>query len=114
MRSAAFMARVVAFLVLIIGVLACSTQVQQIRLDSTLLTEVVMLSGTGSDDAVEWEFYCDKGRNCGEWKTIAVPSNWELQGFGGYDYGHIREKHDEHGMRICQRRQLPREAFGRN
>ena len=98
MRSAAYMARVVAFLVLIIGVLACSTQVQQIRLDSTLLTEVVMLSGTGSDDAVEWEFYCDKGRNCGEWKTIAVPSNWELQGFGGYDYGHIREKHDEQGI----------------
>ena len=57
----------------------------------------MMLSGTGSDDAVEWDFYCDKGRNCGEWSKIAVPSNWELEGVGGYDYGHIREKHDEQG-----------------
>ncbi|MGL1956608.1 MAG: DUF4981 domain-containing protein [Colwellia sp.] len=61
-------------------------------------TETLMLSGTGSDDAIQWDFYCDKGNNCGEWSTIAVPSNWELQGFGNYDYGHVREKHNEQGI----------------
>jgi len=45
------------------------------------------LSGTGSHDAVLWEFYCTAGRNSGVWTTIAVPSCWETQGFGTYDYG---------------------------
>lgn len=31
--------------------------------------------------------------NCCEWKTIEVPSNWELQGFGRYNYG--REHHPD-------------------
>ena len=46
------------------------------------------LSGTGMDDTVEWEFMCDMGQNSGFWTTIPVPSNWELQGFGQYHYGH--------------------------
>ena len=50
-------------------------------------TKVVMLSGTGSDHTVPWDFYCTAGRNSGKWTSIAVPSNWELQGFGGYNYG---------------------------
>ncbi len=49
-------------------------------------TEVRYLSGTGSDDTVEWEFRVNGGRRSGEWATIPVPSNWEMQGFGTYHY----------------------------
>ena len=45
------------------------------------------LSGTGCDDMVEWDFYCTDGRNAGRWTKIGVPSCWELQGFGTYQYG---------------------------
>lgn len=50
-------------------------------------TEVQYLSGTGSDKTVNWQFYCTAGRNSGKWTTIPVPSNWEVQGFGTYNYG---------------------------
>ncbi len=46
------------------------------------------LSGLGKDDAVAWKFYCTAGRNAGRWTTIPVPSNWELQGFGTFNYGY--------------------------
>ena len=45
------------------------------------------LSGTGSDDTVQWDFFCTAGRRSGEWTKIAVPSCWEQQGFGTYYYG---------------------------
>ena len=45
------------------------------------------LSGTGCDDMVQWDFYCTDGRNSGQWTKIGVPSCWELQGFGTYQYG---------------------------
>jgi hypothetical protein len=51
-------------------------------------TEIVYLSGTDAHNTVDWEFYCTEGRNSGVWTTIPVPSNWELQGFGTYNYGH--------------------------
>ena len=54
-------------------------------------TDIFYLSGNGSDDTVEWEFYCSDGRKSGEWTTIPVPSCWELLGFGKYDYGHAAE-----------------------
>jgi hypothetical protein len=50
-------------------------------------TQIQYLSGTGKDDAVPWEFFCTGGRNSGRWTKIPVPSCWELQGFGTYDYG---------------------------
>lgn len=50
-------------------------------------TGIQYLSGTGSDDTVDWEFFCTDGRNSGKWTTIPVPSCWELQGFGTYQYG---------------------------
>jgi Glycosyl hydrolases family 2, TIM barrel domain/Glycosyl hydrolases family 2, sugar binding domain/Glycosyl hydrolases family 2/Beta galactosidase small chain len=50
-------------------------------------TETQFLSGTGSDHTVNWQFYCTDGNNSGKWTTIPVPSNWELQGFGKYNYG---------------------------
>ncbi|MHC4517416.1 MAG: glycoside hydrolase family 2 TIM barrel-domain containing protein [Planctomycetota bacterium] len=60
-------------------------------------TEILYLSGQGKDDPVEWEFYCTAGRQSGTWTTIGVPSNWELQGFGTYNYGHDRPKANEQG-----------------
>jgi hypothetical protein len=50
-------------------------------------TQVQLLSGTGPDDAVEWDFFCTDGRNSRVWSTIRVPSCWEQQGFGTYNYG---------------------------
>jgi hypothetical protein len=52
-------------------------------------TETQFLSGQGKDDPVKWEFMCDKGQNANKWSTIGVPSNWELQGFGIYEYGRV-------------------------
>jgi beta-galactosidase/beta-glucuronidase len=60
-------------------------------------TKIMYLSGIGSDAPVHWEFYCTEGRKSGEWTTVQVPSNWELQGFGTYNYGHDMEKGSEQG-----------------
>jgi hypothetical protein len=60
-------------------------------------TQVLYLSGHGKDDPVSWEFYCTAGHNSGTWTTIGVPSNWELQGFGNYNYGNDKKKADEQG-----------------
>ncbi|WP_443947357.1 glycoside hydrolase family 2 TIM barrel-domain containing protein [Pedobacter sp. AW1-32] len=63
-------------------------------------TEKLMLSGTGNDHTVNWDFYCSEGANSGKWTEISVPSNWELQGFGKYDYGFAKEtnKGKEYGL----------------
>lgn len=45
------------------------------------------LSGHGCDDMVDWDFMCSGGRQAGRWTKIGVPSCWELQGFGTYQYG---------------------------
>ncbi|WNJ17954.1 glycoside hydrolase family 2 TIM barrel-domain containing protein [Pontibacter sp. G13] len=45
------------------------------------------LSGHGKDDPVMWDFLCTDGRKSGEWTQIGVPSCWEQQGFGSYNYG---------------------------
>ena len=52
-------------------------------------TVIKYLSGTGKDDGVLWDFYCTAGMQSGIWKKIAVPSCWELQGFGVYNYGTV-------------------------
>jgi hypothetical protein len=54
-------------------------------------TQILYLSGTGKDNTVDWQFYCTAGRNSGKWSSIPVPSNWELQGFGTYNYGHDKD-----------------------
>ncbi len=56
-------------------------------LSGTLGKELLYLSGTGYDNTKTWEFFCTSGRNSGRWTTIEVPSHWEQQGFGEYDYG---------------------------
>lgn len=61
-------------------------------------TEVKYLSGQGSDDAVEWDFFCTTGRNSGKWNKIKVPSCWEMQGYGTFNYGHDKPKADETGL----------------
>lgn len=63
-------------------------------------TEKVYLSGTGSDQTVKWDFFCTGGMNANKWTTIDVPSCWELQGFGKYNYGLDKDsaKGKEHGL----------------
>lgn len=50
-------------------------------------TETQYLSGKGKDDGVLWDFYVTEGMKSGVWSKIPVPSNWELHGFGKYNYG---------------------------
>ena len=65
-----------SLLALLVGVQAQSVE-----------TERQYLSGRGCDDMVEWDFMCTGGNNSGSWSKIGVPSCWELQGFGTYQYG---------------------------
>ncbi len=51
-------------------------------------TQIQYLSGHGSADTVAWDFFCTSGQHSGVWTKIAVPSCWELQGFGTYQYGY--------------------------
>ncbi|MCF8380776.1 MAG: beta-galactosidase [Bacteroidales bacterium] len=57
-------------------------------------TDIVFLSGKDAAHTVEWDFFCTEGRNSGHWTKIQVPSNWELQGFGVYNYGHDWKNND--------------------
>ncbi|MFN9115339.1 MAG: glycoside hydrolase family 2 protein, partial [Bacteroidota bacterium] len=50
-------------------------------------TEVRYLSGTDAAHTVDWDFKVSDGRRSGVWTRIAVPSCWEQQGFGSYNYG---------------------------
>lgn len=61
-------------------------------------TDVKYLSGTGSDDTVEWDFRCTEGRKSGEWGKINVPSCWEMEGYGTFNYGHDKPKAAESGL----------------
>jgi beta-galactosidase/beta-glucuronidase len=49
--------------------------------------EIQYLSGTDNIHTVNWDFFCTEGRKSGQWTTIQVPSCWEQQGFGAYNYG---------------------------
>ena len=50
-------------------------------------TEIQYLSGTDKDNTVPWNFMVSSGRNAGVATAIPVPSCWEMQGFGTYQYG---------------------------
>lgn len=54
---------------------------------TSIETQRQYLSGRGCDDMVQWDFYCTGGNNSGKWTKIGVPSCWELQGFGTFQYG---------------------------
>jgi len=80
-------------------------------------TQIVYLSGTDAANTVEWDFYCTDGRNSGQWTKIDVPSNWELQGFGTYNYGHDWKNENkklgkEHGL-YKHKFDVPREWKGK-
>ena len=71
--------------------------------------QIQYLSGTDAKNTVQWDFFCTAGRNSGEWKKIQVPSCWEQQGFGNYNYGRDYKTngknfrfYDEKGMYKCQ------------
>jgi len=59
------------------------------RAQASSTTQTLMLTGSGKDDPVMWNFECtgSTGQNLGIQTTIGVPSQWELQGFGTYNYG---------------------------
>ena len=61
-------------------------------------TELQYLSGLDKDHTVQWDFFCTNGSNSGNWSRIAVPSNWELQGFGSYLYGKVNKTANEQGL----------------
>jgi beta-galactosidase/beta-glucuronidase len=61
-------------------------------------TVIQYLSGTDKDHTVPWDFMCTMGRNSGKWSTIAVPSCWEMQGFGTYNYYKDTQNPDEQGF----------------
>ena len=58
-----------------------------ITLSSPAKKEVQYLSGTDNIHTKTWDFFCTSGRKSGTWTKIEVPSQWEQQGFGEYDYG---------------------------
>ncbi|MGO1244932.1 MAG: glycoside hydrolase family 2 TIM barrel-domain containing protein [Sphingobacterium sp.] len=45
------------------------------------------LSGKDNEHTVAWDFWVTGGRQSGKWAKIQVPSHWEQQGFGSYNYG---------------------------
>jgi hypothetical protein len=66
-------------------------------------TEVQYLSGTGSDHTVKWDFFCTAGMKSNKWSTIEVPSEWEQQGFGAYNYGQgVKAYNNEQGLYKAQ------------
>lgn len=66
------------YLLLIIGSINLPLFAQQ--------TITKYLSGPDKDHTVLWDFYCTTGHKSQQWLKIPVPSNWELQGFGTYNY----------------------------
>lgn len=60
-------------------------------------TRIVYLSGTDKDHTVNWDFLINTGQKKGSWNKIAVPSNWEQQGFATYNYFQDVQNPEEQG-----------------
>ncbi|MBQ0063598.1 MAG: glycoside hydrolase family 2 [Prevotella sp.] len=75
------MKKTLVFLVLTCVFVVCATAANDTD------THRQYLSGRGCDDMVQWQFRCSDGMNAGKWTTIGVPSCWETQGFGTFQYG---------------------------
>lgn len=69
----------------------------------------VYLSGKDAANTVDWNFMVTEGRNSGKWTSIPVPSNWELHGFGTYNYGH--DHHHNKDRKIAKEQGLYRHRF---
>ncbi len=76
-----YLLKISAVLVFIVGTFAGKA------VASEPIIQKIYLSGTDCFNTKTWDFYCTSGRNSGYWTTIEVPSQWEQQGFGEYDYG---------------------------
>lgn len=76
--------RVWFFSQLLLAYFSFSTAVAQ----STSSYQRVYLSGKDAASSVYWDFKISDGRKKDEWTKILVPSNWEMQGFGTFNYGH--------------------------
>ena len=61
-------------------------------------TIIHYLSGTDKDHTMQWDFMVTHGMNNNKWSKIAVPSCWEQQGFGTFNYGTDRKNPDEKGF----------------
>jgi len=61
-------------------------------------TQIVYLSGTDKDHTINWDFFINTGQKSGSWNKIPVPSNWELQGFGTYNYFQDTKNPEEQGL----------------
>jgi hypothetical protein len=61
-------------------------------------TIIKYLSGTDKDNTVQWDFMVTKGMNSDKWTTIPVPSYWEQQGFGTFNYFSDKVNPDEQGL----------------
>ena len=64
----------------------------------TNTTRRIYLSGTDAEHTRTWDFYCSGGQQSGKWRTIEVPSCWELQGYGEYTYGRFYKTKGVHGF----------------
>jgi beta-galactosidase/beta-glucuronidase len=69
--------RITGTIILLLSAGLCFSQIKQVQ----------YLSGTDAKHTSTWDFYCTGGRNSGAWSKIQVPSCWEQQGFGNYNYG---------------------------
>ncbi|WP_299530585.1 glycoside hydrolase family 2 TIM barrel-domain containing protein [Ulvibacterium sp.] len=63
----------------------------------------IYLSGKDASKTVDWDFKVTDGAKSGVWSKLPVPSNWELHGFGTYNYGHDHRNENrklgkEHGL----------------
>lgn len=85
-------------LLFIFYVLCLPALLSQKALGQDTQTQTLYLSGKDKDHQVEWQFFCSDGARSGEWSTIRVPSCWEQEGFGHYNYGHDRPAHNEQGI----------------
>jgi hypothetical protein len=61
-------------------------------------TIIHYLSGTDKDHTVLWDFMVTSGMNSNKWSKIAVPSCWEEQGFGTFNYYEDKENPEEQGL----------------
>jgi hypothetical protein len=68
----------IVFLFLVMNFFAIQLVAQQ--------TIIHYLSGRDKDNTVSWDFMVTTGMNSGKWTKIAVPSCWEQQGFGTFNY----------------------------
>lgn len=68
-------------------ILTCALYPVSIFSKSSTEKQIQYLSGTDNENTITWDFFCTDGRKSGYWAKIEVPSCWEQQGFGTYNYG---------------------------